>query len=354
MRYPGRTNRMLLSNRHFRAFTLVELLVVIAIIGVLVALLLPAVQAAREAARRTQCVNQMRQLGLAMHNYESSNGSLPSGSTGTIDGTKGPNGEDPYFSPQAMLLPYYEGQNIYSQLDLEESPWENERSSNFDVARNQPEVLLCPSEFVQRGEDTAMGWTNYHANAGSWVYYTKSWDGVFGADEDIGRRTVYEAIPELGFRQITDGLSNTAAFAEMRNGVGPTRATGNGDVKTDCYDAGISGFGTGTLQDQWTAFAALTPTSVPWSGDWRWRGYPWTEGTMWRSWYNHILPPDSICWRVGPDFWNLVSPPSSYHAGGVVNVTMCDASVQTITPDVDPIMWVDMGTRDGPPQPPEL
>ncbi len=345
---------MLLSNRRLsssKAFTLVELLVVIAIIGVLVALLLPAVQSAREAARRTQCTNQMRQLGLALLNYESANGAFPSGSTGTIGGT----GADPYFSPQAMLMPYYEGQNIFSQLDLDQSPWDTENSNNFDVARNQPEVLLCPSEYVQRGEDTPMGWTNYHANAGSWVYYTKRWDGVFGPDEDIQynrRLPPYEAIPELGSRRITDGLSNTAAFAEMRNGrSSDPPAIGVGDIKTDCYDAATSGFGSGTLQDQWTAFAALTPRSVPWSGGWRWRGYPWTEGTMWRSWYNHMLPPDSICWKVG-DWWDLVSPPSSYHNGGVVNVTLCDASVQSISPDIDPIVWVEMGTRDGPPQPP--
>lgn len=357
MRHPRVRSGSLFAAKlkYFKAFTLVELLVVIAIIGVLVALLLPAVQAAREAARRTQCINQLRQLGLALHNYESANQTFPSGSKGTFGVTEGPSGGNPYFSPQAVLMPYYEQQVLFSQLDLEESPWENDRSSNFELARNQPSVLLCPSEYVQRGEDTPMGWTNYHANAGSWVFYTHQWDGVFGADERLepnGRRgPFYDALPEISLGQIPDGLSNTAAFAEMRNGFGPTPAPArSGDLATDCFDGFTNGFGSGTIQDQWTAFEGMQPVRVPWGGEWRWRGYPWTEGTMWRSWYNHILPPDEVCWKMG-DWWNLVSPPSSYHAGNVVNVTMCDGSVQTITPDIDPLTWVNMGTRDGPPVP---
>lgn len=344
------------SLKYLNGFTLVELLVVIAIIGVLVALLLPAVQAARESARRTQCINQMRQLGLAMHNYESSNGVFPGGSKGTIGGALGPAGEDPYFSPQALLMPYYEEANLFSQIDLTESPWENDRSSNFELARHQPQVLLCASEFVQRGQDTPMGWSNYHANAGSWVFYTKRWDGVFGPDETLklnGRRGPdYDALPQLELGKITDGLSNTAAFAEMRNGRGPESAgtRGGGDVKTDCYEVN-GNFGNTPIQDAWDTIDGFQPVRVPWSGTWRWRGYPWTEGTMWRTWYNHMLPPDSTCWKVG-DWWNLISPPSSYHAGGVVNVTMCDGSVQTINADIDPLVWVEMGTRDGPPQPP--
>lgn len=332
--------------KYFKAFTLVELLVVIAIIGVLIALLLPAVQSAREASRRTQCQNHMRQLGLALHNYESARKYLPGGSRGTFGGEKGPNGEDPYFSTQALLMPYYEEQNLFSQLDLEESPWAGD---NFLLARHQPEVMLCPSEFVQRGLDTDMGWTNYHANAGSWVYFTHRWDGVFGPDEDIPvrRGPTYYGLSKLGFEKVTDGLSNTAAFAEMRNSFGPVSADAGGDRATDCYEASAGSFGNPTVEEDWAVFEGLTPTQVPWGGDWRWRGYPWTEGTMWRTWYNHMLPPDSVCWKVG-DWWHLVSPASSYHAG-VVNVTMCDGSVQTISVDVDPVVWINMGTRDGEP-----
>jgi prepilin-type processing-associated H-X9-DG protein len=84
--------------------------------------------------------------------------------------------------------------------------------------------------------------------------------------------------------------------------------------------------------------------NIPWSGAWRWRGYPFTEGTIWRTWYNHLLTPNSKCWRPG-EWWDLVSPPSSYHTG-TVNVVMCDGSVQGITEGIDPDVWLAMGTRD--------
>ncbi len=345
---PGRSLCGRSLNR-LKAFTLVELLVVIAIIGVLVALLLPAVQAARESARRTTCINSMRQLGLAIHNFESSKGVVPGGSLGTIGGT----GPDPYWSPQAMLMPYYEQGALYAQVDLKLSTWHkgtgNISQSNYGLARNQPEILLCPSEFKQRGLNTDMGWTNYHANSGSWVYHTRTWDGVFGPDEDTGpRRDPYPKLPPLSFSQITDGLSNTAAFAEMRNGLSDAENAGrsNHDLETDCYVASGS-FGNATIQEEWAAFDGLTPQRVPWGGDWRWRGYPWTEGTVWRTWYNHVQTPNAICWKTG-DWWELVSPPSSYHTG-TVNVTMCDGSVQSISDSVDATVWVNMGTRDGEP-----
>jgi prepilin-type processing-associated H-X9-DG protein len=67
---------------------------------------------------------------------------------------------------------------------------------------------------------------------------------------------------------------------------------------------------------------------------------------MWRTWYNHLTPPNSVCWRPGTDWWELVAPAGSYHASSV-NVAMCDGSVQSISPDVDVDVWLEMGTRDG-------
>src|SRR5687767_6117999 len=99
------------SSKKRRGFTLIELLVVIAIIGVLVALLLPAVQAAREAARRSQCSNNLKQIGLAVHNYESSNGALPP--TGSLDAVNPPN-----YSMKARLLPGLEQQPLFDALNM--------------------------------------------------------------------------------------------------------------------------------------------------------------------------------------------------------------------------------------------
>jgi prepilin-type processing-associated H-X9-DG protein len=83
-------------------------------------------------------------------------------------------------------------------------------------------------------------------------------------------------------------------------------------------------------------------------GNWRYKGTPWTEGTMWRSWYNHLVPPNSVCWKTD-NWWTLVCPPSSYHPG-VVNLVMVDGSVQSASDDVDMDVWTDMGTRDGLPK----
>src|SRR5687767_9776230 len=167
------------NNRSRQAFTLVELLVVIAIIGILVALLLPAVQAAREAARRTQCSNQLKQLGLAAHNFESSYGRLPHGSqTAALWGP----------SPHTYLLPMMEGKNI---TDLMDSTFAHGASDPTNGAATtlqhefgstvRPKIFHCPSDpYTFKG--LVYGFTNYHSNYGSWVRLQSRWDGVFGTN----------------------------------------------------------------------------------------------------------------------------------------------------------------------------
>jgi len=316
---------------------------VIAIIGILVALLLPAVQAAREAARRNSCQNNLKQLGLALQNYENTHKTLPGGQAAAFTSATA------YLSVQVQILPYIEEGNVQDQLNLKESPFSEH---NTKVAEVQPAIMLCPTDpanGTRRGSAGMyfMGWTNYHANAGSWVRLG-GWDGVFGP---VVREEGSELKP-LRLAKIIDGTSKTAALAEVANGLAPELAVGRGAgvPQADCYDTSTVGGNDVNTVRQGFLGKDRSVATVPWSGEWRYRGYPWSEGTMWRTWYNHLLPPNSTCWVPGGNFWQILSPPSSYHSGGTVNVAMCDGSVQAYSDDVDPNVWTELGTRAGPPR----
>jgi prepilin-type processing-associated H-X9-DG protein len=172
---------------------------------------------------------------------------------------------------------------------------------------------------------------------------------VFGPLVDVDN---IKALPALRLAKITDGTSKTAALAEVVNGLSPDLApTKGGDPIADCFDFGGNpvppGGGSFTLAKIRNLFLArdYKTASVPWSGDWRYKGTPWTEGTHWRSWYNHLVPPNSVCWNTD-SWWKLVNPPSSYHPG-VLNVVMVDGSVQSVENEIDMDIWTDMGTRNG-------
>jgi prepilin-type N-terminal cleavage/methylation domain-containing protein len=312
------------SERVRKGFTLVELLVVIAIIGVLVALLLPAVQAAREAARRSSCSNNLKQLGLGLHNFESAFGKLPGGAHAS--------GVD--LSPHVLLANYMEMNNTYDKFSLTVGPFSQ---PNYDAARVQPKVLICPSDpFVDRSQD--MGWTNYHSNAGSWVVVTKSWDGVFGPAAPMAGAA---ALKPITFAAITDGLSNTCAFAEVALGQGGSTGP---KTKFDCFDSSVTTTSLQTARDGYMAKNWKNESIA--AGTWRWRGYPWSEGSVWRNWYNHLLPPNQPGWVPGGAFENIVSPASSFHPAGAQAV-MCDGSVAMIPATIDGNVWTAMGTRSG-------
>jgi prepilin-type N-terminal cleavage/methylation domain-containing protein/prepilin-type processing-associated H-X9-DG protein len=234
-------------------FTLVELLVVIAIIGVLVALLLPAVQAAREAARRSQCINNVKQLALACITYHDAKKTFPPaltysdkalkarGNTPTPDGMNGVDG-NPYHGPNwgIMILPYIEQQSLYSRFDLKEyiSADVNREPRGYAL-----QTMLCPTDATfntqpfgvpgpMGGDNWARG--NYGANSSlshmkngnvaysptqtepAWIWFgTSSWADLSWTRGVMGGNT------SLSIKQITDGTSNTVLLTELRAGLAP-------------------------------------------------------------------------------------------------------------------------------------
>lgn len=186
-----------------QGFTLIELLVVIAIIGILVGLLLPAVQQAREAARRTQCKNQLRQLGLAMHNYHDVHKRLPPSMVFALDGSS----ESKWWSWNVMLLPMIDQGVIYQRLNLHVdglSP--TGPSANLAIAKMRMPLFDCPSDSypgVYKAVGTpALATTSYLTCRGS-VRYPTEGNGFF-PDRNVSRQ----------FRDITDGESNTIMLGE--------------------------------------------------------------------------------------------------------------------------------------------
>jgi prepilin-type N-terminal cleavage/methylation domain-containing protein/prepilin-type processing-associated H-X9-DG protein len=193
------------TGRH-RGFTLIELLVVIAIIAVLIALLLPAVQAAREAARRIQCTNNLKQLGLALHNYETAVGALPM--TMSLSGTGHTVFYDTAWSAQARLLPYMEGNPLFNAANLSVF---KEDPPNSTVISLTVAAFICPSEVrpeVSTHDYGRSGVINYGMCGGDWF--------VWGGFNGPYNRQAFGPNRSLGLASITDGLSQALFVAEVK------------------------------------------------------------------------------------------------------------------------------------------
>jgi prepilin-type N-terminal cleavage/methylation domain-containing protein len=337
-----------------RGFTLVELLVVIALIGVLVALLLPAVQSARETARRTQCLNNLKQLGVALHNYASAEKHFPPGLVAkTYEGqTKHP--QTFYrWSSLAQLLPYMENQSVRDLLDLSLPLYMP--GAGYPIAdRNKSGVaqvlheFLCPSD-LGHPVKTHWGPTNYVACAGSGA----------GGGTPFETDGVFYVNSAITFANLSDGSSHTALMSESLLGE---------DTQLDAE----SGFAGATPQRNYKF--TLGFSAVPDLTDERCnvtesynsttgnrndpRGFAWCSGEYRCASYNHYyspnaanfdcitsvtadptLPPQKLYSAYG---WRTAR---SAHLGGV-NAILADCSGHFVREDIDLALWRGLSTRD--------
>jgi prepilin-type N-terminal cleavage/methylation domain-containing protein/prepilin-type processing-associated H-X9-DG protein len=376
-----------MRSRKRPGFTLIELLVVIAIIAVLIALLLPAVQSAREAARRAQCNNNLKQLGLAIHNYFSAVNKLPWGA--------GPWGWNDW-SAHVMLLPYMEQQTMFNALNFTNGCADANHGTacpagpllNTTTVYIKVNAFLCPSD--QDRLTSPEGHNNYMGNAGSAPnsFYGGRLSGTNnpGSNPSQGSTGVsagvfcfvgtacdncagYGCPPcgpangqtpfAIGFEAIVDGLSNTAMMSERVKGIGSNNRTAGydgGNPSASLLDvSGVPVNGNVATGDGGPfAFYAVCKAvqvalgSLPKLDSQDSSGSKWCVGYAADTRYNHVMPPNSPnCDGDDDDAGRQTAyAASSRHPGGV-NVLMCDGSVRFVKSTISNTTWWAIGTRAG-------
>jgi len=353
-------------------FTLVELLVVIAIIGVLVGLLLPAVQAAREASRRMQCANNEKQIGLAILNYESAHRRFPLTITG--NGTSSAPRGGGFYSWLAMILPQIEQNPLYERIDFRVSMNDayqgalpdykkvliTSTNPNARAASTFISTYLCPSDPVNASENLGNAQPapgSYAGNIG-WVRRTT---GAQGTDPEListngampianPRSTAAWFVPNISSASFSDGTSRTALASEriinsstltqglfspvMSNGPLPTRSFCAGGVTTRPLSGWVN---------YCRGVSAPDPIySIP-------HGRAWISGhTLAANLYMHVMPPNSRNCHIygGEDDGNNMVSASSKHSGGL-NVVFADGHVEFVSFSVAQQVWWAIGSRNG-------
>ena len=358
--------------RKRRGFTLIELLVVIAIIAVLIALLLPAVQAVREAARRAQCVNNLKQIGLALHNYHQTNDCFPGGfypawninSQMFFISSGG-------FSPHARLLPYTEQQPLYNAVNFNLACYNDQYGAavNSTVTSKRLSVFLCPSCPPPSGTLSGPLLTavrpapgnNYLASLGSSFEFMNNSNPALAAVTSGGPPNgVFQGVGggPIGIAHIPDGTSNTIAFFETK--------VGSGDVNLFSADTDIVFFGSppaGVTRNTptmsmptgsanflaWAQQCTAALKTAPQPANAVSLGRNWAYGLVSQTLGHTLLPPNSKYTNCSFDGMGMLQNPgmirmSSFHSGGG-NTLMCDGSVRFLKDSTaNPVVWA-LGSR---------
>lgn len=342
-------------------FTLVELLVVIAIIGILIGMLLPAIQRVRESARRTSCANNLRQIGLAVHSYESAIGRFPVNQIGPGLSASGGQYQSGYYSWLVPLLPYVEQTNLLDQLQVRFNHGDgngykiSDSHPNAAVAATSVPIFLCPSDTPNQNNAVILGSANpapgsYVGNAG-WPSYATGFNGERSTPGSFNgviplqhpaSPVAWHPQGRVGFSSVKDGTSNTMMLSERLIQSGNSADDiSNGDKRLRSLHILARNETLAEIIDQMSSSHAHIFESAHIGRSWS-CGSPLVAPT-----FMPVLVPNSEIghYNSSMDEGDFVITPSSRHSGGV-NTVMVDGSTHFVTDRIRREVWWAIGSRD--------